>query len=298
MSDHEVSEEGFSSAEPAEGDMRAVIDTAQQAVDPSVVEAGYLAVANVGPGARICVIDLESKSPNPRRKRATVTLHTAVALAAYVNNHHEGDATALYGDADTTTVVAVLNGHASRQPSSDEQREAQLGTAGWGDHRATLQLRKTPEWRAWTDADGQAFDQVAFAEFIEDHQADIVDPPAADMLELAKTFEAKSDANFKSAIRLDSGQRRLTFEETIAARAGVEGNIEVPELVTLGLRPFDGTEPYRIQARFRFRVASGSVKFVVVLDRPDLVLRSAFDDVLAMLADRTGFAPLRGVAPA
>lgn len=268
-------------------DMQAVIDTAQDAAIPKDMDAGALAVVTVRDEAHLETVDLEAFLPAPRRKRGRVQLHTGESLARYVNGHAEAGRTALYGDVDSLSVVAVLNGH------DDSDSTA----AGWGDHRATLTLRLTPEWKAWADKDGDGFSQTEFAEFLEDHLADIATPPGADLLELAKTFEAKQGVSFKGAIRLDSGQRQLTYQETIEARAGTEGTIVVPETFTLGLAPFEGSDAYKLDARFRYRLNSGSLKLSFVLNRPDLVLRAAFDDVLSKLQDDTEVAPLRGLPP-
>jgi uncharacterized protein YfdQ (DUF2303 family) len=122
--------------------------------------------------------------------------------------------------------------------------------------------------------------QVAFAEFIEDHLADIYDPSGAEMLELAQTFEATTGVEFKSSQLLDSGQRQLRYEETIDARSS-NGTLTVPKQVTLGLQPYEGSNSYRVTARFRFRIGGGNLQLSLILDDPRKVLETAFDEILA-----------------
>lgn len=275
-------------------DEQAIIDVAMQATEQIQVEPGYLAVTQVAPGCTLAVIDLERKLPAPRRKKGTVHLHTAESFSAYVQAHDEGAATTLYGDIDNSRVTAVLNGHENRHEADGAQPVA---AAGWGDHRAILDLRLTTEWEAWNRISGKQLEQVAFAEFIEDHVADCVEPAGAEMLELAQTFEATVGVDFASATRLTSGQRQLTYKETIEARVGQQGQMQVPEAVRLGIKVYEGGDPYELRARLRFRILGGALKIGVVLDRPDLVLRDAFEKTLDAIEAQTTFAPLWGVAP-
>jgi uncharacterized protein YfdQ (DUF2303 family) len=276
------------------GDLIDVIDAAQEAVAPHPLEAGDLFAVTTPSGARTTIFDLERKLPNPHRKKGTVKLHTQDALARYVGTHHEGDATTLYGDLDLATVTAVLNGHQVRSAGE----EGNGGAAGWGDHRAVLTLRETKSWAAWTAIDGKALDQTTFAQFVEDHTLDVVEPNGATVLELAKTFEATTSVNFASAVRLDNGQRQLTYQETTTARAGQNGAMQVPDEIVLGLKPWLGTpEPYKVVARLRYNVREGHLKIGVSLLRLDLIIESAFGDVLEDIAGACGYAPLRGEAP-
>jgi len=115
-------------------------------------------------------------------------------------------------------------------------------------------------------------------------------------LEMAETFEASKSVQFKSGNRLKDGQRQLTYVETIDARAGTSGSVNIPDSILLNLSPFDGADPVVMGARIRYRIDGGNLRIGYVLDRPDLVLRSAFDAVLEGIEEQTGITALRGSA--
>lgn len=263
--------------------MQAVIDAARASTEAEKLTPGDI-ISVVSPvGADHRVVDLEEYLERPRRKRRNAAMHTARALAAYVNAHKRADESTLWADLQRLTIAALLNDHVTGGAA-----------AGWGDHRATFTARLTPEWLAWFHASGKYLGQTEFAEFLEDHAADVVSPSAADLLELAKTFEATNRCEFRGAIRLDSGQRQLTYVETIDASAGTQGQVTIPETIELGLVPFEGADRYRVNARFRYRLADGHLRLGVVLDRPDLVLQNAFSETVDAVANETEIAAYEG----
>ena len=88
------------------------------------------------------------------------------------------------------------------------------------------------------------------------------------MLDMATTIQAKTDINFSSAKRLQNGQVQLQYTETIDARAGANGALEIPKEFTLGLRIFKNGGGYRLKARLKYRLNAGTLKFWYELDRP------------------------------
>lgn len=112
--------------------------------------------------------------------------------------------------------------------------------------------------------------------------------------ELRTPFVATKSVNFKSGSRLRDGQRQLTYVEVIDAQAGPAGNVTIPESILLRLAPFDGAEPVEMGARIRYRINDGALRIGYVLDRPDLVLRAAFADVVAGVEEQTGITALWG----
>jgi uncharacterized protein YfdQ (DUF2303 family) len=234
-------------------------------------------------GSRGRILDLERYEPLPRRPRGVATLYTGGSLVQYVQSR-EAHTASLYADVQTRRIEAVLNDHAPEGP-------------GWADHRAVVALRHTPAWAAWTAFDGQIRDQVAFAEHIEDNLPDIAEPAGADMLEMAQTFEANTLVAFRSAHRLDNGQVQLRYEERTDATAGSKGQIPIPQTFLLGIAPFEGSDPYRVTARLRYRIRDGRLAIGYILDRPDDVLRAAFDEILSEVEEGTGLVAFRGSPP-
>lgn len=267
-------------------DIQVIVDTATRAADPAPLDNGATELYSVvvPDGAQHVVIDtarlLEPHRDAPARKKGTVALTTPASLSQYVNAH-KVDGTEIYADWRATKAVAVINDHSAAEP-------------GWGDHRAVLTLQLTPEWKSWLALDGKYMPQTDFAEHIIDTAGDIVDPPTADLLEMAETFQAHSSVQFKSGARLRDGQRQLTYVETVDAQAGRGGNVTIPDAIRLFLAPFDGAEPVEMGARFRYRINGGDLRLGYVLDRPDLVLRTAFAAVVGGVEEQTGITALWG----
>lgn len=266
----------------------AVAEAARLAAEPRTLEALKVHALPTTTGIHIVDLDTDAHRKRegvpPMRKTGTVALSEHGSFAAYVSAHALDAVTTLWADRDHGRVIAVLNDH---EASPD-------GEAGWGDHRATLTLRETPSWQAWCGASGKLTPQAAFAEFLEDHAGDVVDPDHARLLEVASSIEATKDVAHKSAVRLDNGEVKVRYEETIEARAGQAGDLTIPTRIELALSPYEGMDPYRVTARFRYRLRDGAMSLGVVLDRPEDVLRAAFADVLDAIEAETGIKPLHG----
>lgn len=265
-------------------DASVIVDTAIAAAKTEEVDVETVHHVIVPEGAKSLVFGLERFRPQPLRKQGAVTLHTGASLAAYVNEHKELGGTRLYADVYSRTIVGVLNGHAVASPD-----------AGWGDHSARMQLRHTPEWEAWAALNGKLVGQVEFAEHVEDRLDDIVEPAGADLLELAKTFEAKTNISFRQATVLESGERQLEYVENIDARAGTQGKMTIPKEFVLGIAPFEGTQPYKVVARLRYRIGEGRLAIGYQLVKAEDVQRAAFDDTLTEVEAATELTAFRGL---
>lgn len=281
------------------GDTRAVIEAARAGVEPSPLELGQIyAVAQADGTVRVVDLDTEQHrariSGHPVRKVASVTFTEHASLSQYVVAHGEPEATTLWADQHQGRIIAVLNDHENQYLGTGETITPMAGDPGHRDHRAVLALRTTPEWAAWTAASGQLFDQEEFANFLEDHALDVRNPTASELLEVATSIQATTGASVKSAIRLESGEVQVAYEEQIAASAGRSGQLKIPTRISLGLAPFDGVDAYKVDARFRYRVGNGRLRLGVVLDRPEDVLRAAFGDIVTQVQAATGLSVLYG----
>lgn len=271
------------------GDMQAVIDLAESAAAPTVLCEERLATVVVPAGGQVHEINLERFGQIPARKRGTFTFHTADSFARYIKAHDD-PGTAVFADITAARFTAVLNGHAPNTAADGPY-------PGWADHRATLTLQKTLPWLRWEAANGKLLSQVDFATLIEDSAPEIVTPDAATMLELAQTFQAKTGVVFRQATVLQSGQRQMTYSEDTQASAGSGGQITIPEHIELALKPFEGGSAYRVKARFRYRLSDGRLSLGYVLDRPEDVLREAFDESFEQIEAASGAVCYLGSAP-
>jgi uncharacterized protein YfdQ (DUF2303 family) len=107
-----------------------------------------------------------------------------------------------------------------------------------------LALRKTEAWEQWLALDGKLMGQEQFAEFLEDHLPELLDPAAATMLEIAQSIQAATKAEFQSGTRLSTGERQFAYVENVTAKAGQRGDLTIPETFVVGLVPFEGSEGY------------------------------------------------------
>lgn len=269
-------------------DAQAIIDVATRAATPKSLDPGGTYSVVVPEGASLELPNLEERLERPLRKRGHFRHFTGASLADYVVRH--GDpGVALYADVERPGIVALLNGHVPNQEL----------TAGWGDHRAELVLRLTPEWKRWLSRNGLIGSQVDFAEHLEDGLGEIVEPPAAEMLELAMTFQAHTKVAFRQGVVLASGQRELKWEEAIEAKAGDKGQLTVPKEFKLRLPLFEGgAHSYPLTARLRYRIREGALSIGYVLERPEDVLQAAFGDVVADVEATTELTAYRGWPPA
>lgn len=250
--------------------VQAVIDVAQAAAGPHELEPGAVHVVALGNGQHK-VIDLtaEEYRDAPSRKRGVTTVRDVASFLAYFDKHADEDSE-VYADVQQRRITAVLDAH-----TADDAR--------WGGHRLVLALRHTDAWAAWTDADGKLMMQAAFAEFIDDNLADLVEPDSATMLEIAESFSATTKAEFQSSTRLASGERKFGYVEDTQAKAGARGDITIPATLKLALRPFEGSEPYAVTAKFRYRLEKTELRLGIKLERPGDVLAAAFEDVRTLI---------------
>src|SRR5207237_7862330 len=191
----------------AGGDAQAIIDTARQGAIPDQLDPDAIVSQIVPEGARWEVKDLEQYLERPRRAAGTVELQERAELVRYVERHDDVDSTTLWVDAEGLAVTAILNDHEGGAGS--ETRAP--GNPAWGDHRAELKLKHTPEWEHWLRADKKLLSQADFAEHIDAGLKEIVTPEGATMLEIAQSIEGSVSAEFKSAKRLRDGNVQIEY---------------------------------------------------------------------------------------
>lgn len=213
----------------------------------------------------------ERYAARPARKTGIVRVATVDALIAY-HAKHATDSAEVWVSRDFT-VVDVLNANAAEH-------------AEWSDHRAVLTLQLSPEWQRWSKISGHLLSQTLFAEFLEGAAADVIDPDMATMLEVAQSLTANSKVEFESAYRTKDGQRAFRYKETVNAKAGQRGELEIPERITLLLRVFEGQPAQEVVARFRYRLNGDDLSLGVVIDRIPELLEQARLLVAAEIAER------------
>lgn len=220
-------------------------------------------------------IGREDREPH----RAVVTVVEQPSFVGYVNEQ-KTDATRIFAETDEIggEFLAIIDYH---DTDNDECSPA------WCRHRCKYALRHSVEWAAWAYQDGKAMDQDVFALFIEDNLADIRSPDGATMLEIATSLQATKDIEFRSAIRLEDGTRKFMCDEEMAAKAGANGSIEIPDTMKLELPIFRGGGLEHIDAKFRYTLRGGRLLLSFKLVRPDLLVQSAIKVMADEIAKET-----------
>jgi uncharacterized protein YfdQ (DUF2303 family) len=268
-------------AAPARTEADSIAEVARLSTEPHELTPGSIYAFATAGGIETIDLDLDKYRDTPRRKTGTIRVEDLDSFFAYWGKHADDDSE-LYVNVDRHTITAVLDAN-------------QAGGPRWAEHRLVLALKTTDRWRDWTGYDRTELRQVQFAEFIEDHLDDIREPSAAEMLEIATTFQAQTKVRFTSNVRLTSGQRTLQWEETTDAKAGEAGKLTVPTEFKIGVAPFDFCEAVSgITARFRYRMNNGNLIVLYLLNDPDRAVRDAMLDLVGQIEDKTQRTVMRG----
>ena len=209
--------------------------------------------------------DLEEKQKKPERVKETVTTETPQSFIDYFN-HFANDTSVVFCDIDNANFTGIIDYHKGADPA-------------WCNHKVTFKCKKTEEWASWLSMNNKKMSQLDFAYFIENNLEEIVTPDGATMLEIATSLKAKTKTTFQSGMLLANGQTQLQYIEEIDGSAGTKGEIKIPETIDIGLHLFEGGEPYRLQARFRYRINEGNLSMWYDLIRPQKTHRAAVEDV-------------------
>ncbi len=167
----------------------------------------------------------------------------------------------------------------------------------WGQHRIDLSLRRSKEWLIWKAASGKKFDQMDFAEFLEDNTPDITNPSAATMLEVARDLKVKTDVDFNSSFQQANGTVHFKYSEQVNGKFG-SGNVDIPDSFTVSIPVHVGGARVPLTARLRFRILSGKIKFWFDLLRAEEVEHNAFVTTKDAIAKDLGIKLISGTPAA
>lgn len=217
-------------------------------------------------------LDLEKYMPHPRRTEAKARFSDVASFLAYVKRHAtEGSVAWCQFNPQTFDLdfTAVFDEH-----TKDD--------AGWRAHRALFVPDFSAEWKAWKGKDRQAFSQLGFAEWIQEHDDDIAAanglPSSLQMLEMATNFVMNEERVLKSAVRLQSGGARLTY--IADPDKGTTEDMKLFERFGLGIPVFHGGAAWSIGARLKYRNNAGKLSFNYEMIRADRVHDGAAKELI------------------
>jgi uncharacterized protein YfdQ (DUF2303 family) len=230
-------------------------------------------------------IDTEALLPTPRRTSASAAFADAESFLAYVKRHAKASSTVAWCNFNPQTFAlgftAVIDDHGANE-------------AGWRAHKAAFAPDMSAEWKAWKGANKNPFDQVPFAEWIQEHEEDIAAanglPTSLQMLAMATEFVANEEHALKSAVRLQSGGVRLTY--IADPDKGTTEDMKLFEKFALGIPVFHGDAAWSLTARLKYRITGGKVKFHYELVRPDRVHEHAALELIGKVREGLGGVPL------
>lgn len=212
--------------------------------------------------------------PLPRIKQTPV-MHDRDSFAAYVNRFKQAN-TQLFAEPGFLAtggahVTAVIDYHSPTVPD----RSA---------HVVCYRPRYSEQWQRWVSASKAPMKQAQFAEFVEECRADIVEPEAARLLDIVRTFKASKKVEFDSIVYQPNGDVKLAYDEK-TQQNGSSGAL--PELMKLGIPIYFRGTVYAVPVFVRYRVADGAVQFQLKIDRADVIEDAAFGEVMAGISEAT-----------
>lgn len=221
------------------------------------------------------VVDDETLLPQPRRVSGQRKVADVDSFIAELDRQPLHDSGTLWGNADRGIITAIYNDH-----------DGPL--AGWRDNQLIVQFKQDPDWARWHAISGKGYSQYEFGDLIEELLHTVVDPDQADLLEIIDSIRSSSSGSFQSSINRANGSQTATYNQEVTATASTTrtGTVEVPQLLTLRLRPWEGhAQTYDIQAYFRLRVTGGQLQLTIKLKPTSETLRTAWADVTKQVTD-------------
>ncbi|WNM68800.1 hypothetical protein SEA_SOOS_70 [Gordonia phage Soos] len=186
------------------------------------------------------------------------------------------DSATFWGVMDSGVITLIYDDHTSTKPGNRSDR-------------LTLKLQSDEDWRAWHNLSGKAVPQEQLGDYLEDLAHTIVQPSAAEMLEVVDSIRASTKGEFESKIERSSGSVKIGYSQDTTAKAGRKGQLEVPSEILLRLRPWEGHNTfYDVPAHFRFRVRDGELSLSIKLKPTRQILRRAWADLTDQIEKETG----------
>ena len=221
----------------------------------------------------------------PERIRGNVVVADPASFQRYYLLFSDANSQ-IFADEQAATVVGILDYHG-----------ALSGDVGprWCQHRVTLAMRPSEQWKTWLGFNNKQFTQQQFAEFLEQNAIGIKEPAPASIREMANDLGATTEVEFGSSQRLNDGQVRFKYTETTKTTVGGSA-IQVPDHFKLEVPIFVGAASTAIHAFLRYRIKEQKLVFWYTLLRPEEAARQAFITARTQIADALKEEIINGVA--
>jgi hypothetical protein len=241
--------------------LRRVTEGQETVIDIEVDEHGSRTVKFGNRKLQPGLPELERTESPPRAH----TLHTAEAVADYVNRYGSNDTVVLL-DATTLTGRVVL------RETADKQRET-----------LKFEPQLHPLFREWLPLIGQRTPVSTFAEFAIGHRRQIVSPDGRTVALLFGQMRARKEVTIsvgegKSAIN------GVMVTTTIQGKPSQEF-VEVPDFITVHVPLFVGGEPKDIEIDLTVGESNGTIYVLCSASGVEEAKHQAFDAMCAAIRE-------------
>lgn len=229
-------------------------------------------------GLQIKHIEVEASDLNPHPYRAKGD-RTVTELDSFLDELDRRKLTeeegTLWGSSKRGVLFAVYNDHTGDTP-------------GWRDDRLVLQLTPDEDWQKWHQLSGTFHNQNTFGDHVEELLHTVKRPDQAELLEVIDSIRASTSGEFESRITRANGARQLVYKVEHDVKAGRTGQLEIPETITLTLRPWEGhPETYDVDAWFRTNIKDGALTLSIKLKPTRQIIRTAWAKVVSCVGEQT-----------
>lgn len=204
-----------------------------------------------------------------------VKMQTAGSLVDYINRFKNDD-TVLFADMASNSIVSIIDYHEAPDEQTDKPETADP-KAKLGNHRVTLALPFSLEWQTWTRVSGKLMSHVEFATFLEENSIDIKNPVGADLLELCRDLQVRTDVSFGSSVSMGDYTEVNYKKESDASK---NGSMKLPKQITLSIPVYFGEMPVPVIAFMRRKVDDGALFLGIQLSRAENVRQEEFHRIV------------------
>lgn len=242
-------------------------------IDTELPHRRYAVAVTESSGLEVQLIEDPDQREHPHRITGTRTVADLPSFLAELDRRPLDTDSTLWGNADRGVITAIYNDHDGH-------------TAGWRDDQLVLQLKPDADWVKWHQLSGKFMRQVEFGDVVEDLLHTVVSPDQADLLEIIDSVRASTKGEFENSIVRANGSQTVQYNTEVTTRAGRTGQLEVPQTVTLKLRPWEGHEvTYEVQAYFRLRIEGNALQLAIKLKPTRQIVRDAWFDVTSKVTE-------------
>lgn len=234
----------------------------------------------------------------PDRKKGTSHHDTLVSFVEHVNRFKDPDVegqSALFACANASDpeLICVYN---YNEPGRNGPR--------FRDFRAVYRCPLSEEWKVWVAVAGSLMEQSEFAEFIEEHVHDVIDPKdagknatelanilatnlatPAQLMALSRGLTVHVGKRVQNATNLSTGEAQIAFAEEHSDQAGQP--LKVPAAFAIAIPVFQSGRLWQLPVRLRYRVQGGRISWILQPHRVVETFQAVFEEACAEAREKT-----------